>query len=126
MTERTVLIVDDDADIREIVQMALEFQPGWSVVGESKGENAVARAVELAPDVILLDVNLEGMDGPSTLAELRADQRTSRIPVLFLTGATRPAEVERLRGLGADGILAKPFDPLTLRSDVAREMRWPE
>ena len=126
MTERTVLIVDDDADIREIVQMALEFQPGWSVVGESKGENAVARAVDLAPDVILLDVNLDGMDGPATLAALRADPRTSTIPVLFLTGATRPAEVERLRGLGADGILAKPFDPLTLRADVAREMRWPQ
>ena len=124
MPERTVLIVDDDADIREIVQMALEMEPGWSVVGEPAGENAVARAVETTPDVILLDVNLEGMDGPATLATLRADARTAAIPVLFLTGSTRDAEVERLRALGANGVLAKPFDPLTLGRSVARAMGW--
>ena len=126
MNEHTVLIVDDDADIREIVQFALELQPGWRVVGEPDGENAVARAVESRPDVILLDVNLAGMDGPATLAALRGDARTSAIPVLFLTANTRDADIERLRALGANGVLAKPFDPLALGSQVAREMRWTE
>ena len=125
MTERTVLVVDDDADIREIVQFALELEPGWKVVGEAAGENAVARAVDTAPDVILLDVNLEGMDGPATLATLQSDERTARIPVLFLTANTRPADVDRLRGLGAQGVLAKPFDPLTLGAQLTRELRWP-
>lgn len=126
MTERTVLIVDDDSDIREIVQFALEMQPGWKVVGEPAGENAVARAIELNPDVILLDNHLEGMDGPATLSALRADDRTKTIPVIFLTGSSRPAEVERLRALGAQGVLAKPFDPLALGAQVAREVGWPE
>ena len=126
VNDRTVLIVDDDADIREIVQFALEMQPGWSVVGEAEGENAVVRAADARPDVILLDVNLAGMDGPATLAALRADPRTASIPVLFLTANTRDADVERLRALGADGVLAKPFDPLSLGSQVAREMRWTE
>jgi CheY-like chemotaxis protein len=126
MTERTVLIVDDDADIREIVQFSLELQPGWKVIGEASGENAVGRAAEIGPDVILLDVNLEGMDGPATLAALRADARTSGIPVLFLTGTTRQPDVDRLRSLGASGILSKPIDPLSLGSQISRELRWPE
>lgn len=124
MAPRTVLIIDDDSDIREIVQLALEMQPGWQVVGEGAGENAVARAVDVRPDGILLDVNLEGMDGPATLAALRSDDRTRAIPVVFLTANTREAEVDHLRGLGADGVLAKPFDPLALGEQVARAMRW--
>jgi CheY-like chemotaxis protein len=126
MTDRTVLIVDDDSDIREIVQFALEMEPGWKVVGEARGENAVVRALETRPDVILLDVNLEGMDGPATLDALRADDRTQDIPILFLTGNTRQPDVDRLRALGAHGVLAKPFDPLALSAQVAREMRWSE
>jgi two-component system OmpR family response regulator len=126
MIARKILVVDDDADIREIVQLSLEMQPGWSVQGEAAGERAVERAVALAPDLILLDVNLEGMDGPATLAALRADSRTAAVPVLFLTGTTREAEVEHLRTLGANGVLAKPFDPLSLGSQVARAMHWPE
>lgn len=124
MPPRTVLIVDDDADIREIVQFALELDPDWRVFSEPAGERAVERAVETRPDVILLDVNLVGMDGPTTLAALRADNRTLGIPVLFLTANTRSADVERLRALGANGVLAKPFDPLSLGGQISREMRW--
>jgi CheY-like chemotaxis protein len=124
MPSRTVLIVDDDADIREIVQFALELEPGWKVIGEARGEAAVERAAELRPDVILLDVNLEGMDGPATLAALAADQRTSGIPVLFLTGFSRPDDIDRLRGLGARGVLGKPIDVLSLGASIASEVGW--
>jgi CheY-like chemotaxis protein len=96
------------------------------VVGEPAGENAVERAVAVRPDVILLDVNLDGMDGPATLGALRADDRTAAIPVLFLTANSRPADVARLQALGASGVLAKPFDPLALVSQVSRALRWPE
>jgi CheY-like chemotaxis protein len=124
MPSRTVLIVDDDADIREIVQFALELEPGWKVIGEARGEAAVDRAVEARPDVILLDVNLEGMDGPATLAALSGDSRTSGIPVLFLTGFSRPADIEPLRSLGARGVLGKPIDVLNLGASIAQEMGW--
>jgi CheY-like chemotaxis protein len=124
MPSRTVLIVDDDADIREIVRFALELEPGWTVIGEERGEAAVDRAADLRPDVILLDVNLEGMDGPATLAAVCSDPRTAGIPVLFLTGVSRPADIERLRGLGARGVLAKPIDVLTLGASIAREVGW--
>lgn len=126
MPLRTVLIVDDDADIREIVGFALELDPDWKVVGEAEGERAVGRAVETQPDVILLDVHLAGMDGPATLSALRADERTVEIPVLFLTANTRQADVERLLALGASGVLAKPFDPLSLGAQITRAMRWAE
>jgi DNA-binding response OmpR family regulator len=121
-----VLIVDDDNDIREIVQFALEMNPGWSVEGEPAGENAVARAAAISPHVILLDVNLEGMDGPTTLATLRKDPRTALVPVIFLTGTTRESDVAALRELGANGIIAKPFDPIALPRVIARQLGWRE
>ena len=92
-------------------------------MGEGNGDNAVARAVEVGPDVILLDVNLGQQDGATVLAALRADARTTGIPVLFLTANVRAADVARLRALGA-GVLAKPFDPLTLGAKIAAEMGW--
>ena len=123
MTPRTLLLIDDDEDIREIVAMSLELGPGWQVIGEAKGANAVARAAEIAPDAILLDVNLADADGPAVLAQLRADPRTKAIPVVFLTAKVRPADVEHLRALGA-GVLPKPFDPMTLHEQIARELGW--
>lgn len=125
MNARTVLVIDDDEDIRSIVELSLELELGWRVIGEANGDNAVSRALECAPDVVLLDVNLGGQDGPAVLATLRADSRTRAIPVLFLTAKVRAADVERLRALGA-GVLAKPFDPLTLGSNIAAALGWPE
>lgn len=121
---RTVLIIDDDDDIREIVQFALELEAGWTVLSEAAGNRAVERAATERPDVILLDVNLVGMDGPTVLAALRADDRTGDIPVIFLTANTRSSDTDRLRALGAIAVLAKPFDPLTLGSQVAAAMDW--
>lgn len=123
MTTRTILVIDDDDDIRDIVAMSLELASGWQVLGEARGADAVSRAAEVNPDAILLDVNLGDVDGPTVLAALRADSRTREIPVVFLTAKVRPAEVGQLRALGA-GVLAKPFDPLTLHEQVGRELGW--
>lgn len=124
MTTRSILVIDDDDDIRDIVQFSLEIEPGWTVVGDPAGERAVNLAAETRPDVILLDVNLSGMDGPTVLAALRADDRTRSVPVIFLTANTRPADVDRLRALGAAAVIAKPFDPLALAGQVSAAMGW--
>ncbi len=123
MTKRTVLVIDDEEDIRAVVAMSLEFGAGWRVVPEASAANAVSRAAEIMPDVILLDVDLGDTDGRAVLSMLRADSRTKGIPVVFLTGHVRPAVVDDLRALGA-GVLAKPFDPLSLHEQVAREVGW--
>ena len=96
---------------------------GWRVVEEANGDDAVSRAADVQPDAILLDLNLGNVGGVAVLAALRADPRTHTIPVVFLTAEVRPAEVNRLRALGA-GVLAKPFDPLTLNEQLARQLGW--
>jgi len=70
------------------------------------------------PDAILLDVMMPGMDGPAVLERLKADPGTAGIPVVFLTAKAMASEVSRLRGLGAAGVLTKPFDPVSLAGQI--------
>jgi CheY-like chemotaxis protein len=114
-----VLIVDDEPDIRRIAKLGLSRVGGMEVVEAANGAEALVRAREDKPDAVLLDVMMPGLDGPSTLARLREDPATSGIPVVFLTAKAIAAELERLKVLGAAGVLTKPFDPMTL----ARELR---
>jgi CheY-like chemotaxis protein len=122
---RTILVVDDEQDVRSLVSMSLELGASWTVVEEMNGDLAVERAMASNPDLILLDVHLGHRDGPSVLADLRADQRTAAIPIVFLTGSAGSAQVEALRALGA-GVLSKPFDPIALASLIMAEVGWTE
>ena len=122
---RTLLLVDDESGIRAVARLALELA-GWTVETASSGAEGVEAANRLHPDAILLDVMMPGMDGPTTLCALRAGTATACIPVLFMTAKSRPADLERLSALGAAGILAKPFDPMQLPTDIARLLSWTE
>jgi two-component system, OmpR family, response regulator len=113
-----VLIVDDEPDIRRIARLSLVRLGGMEVVEAANGDEALAAAAAEKPDAVLLDVMMPGRDGPSTLAALRADAATASIPVVFLTAKVMAEEVERLRAIGAAGVLTKPFDPLTLAADL--------
>ena len=109
-----MLIVDDDDDIRRIAMLALVGVGGMEVADASGGSEGIRRAREDRPDVILLDMMMPGMDGMATFRALRGDPETSGIPVVFLTAKAMTAEVDRLKALGARGVLIKPFDPMTL------------
>jgi CheY-like chemotaxis protein len=124
MSARRVLIVDDEDDIREVAQVSLELVGHFEVLTASSGRDGVDTARADRPDAILLDVMMPDMDGPATLAELRADPTTRDIPVLFLTAKTQAAERARLGQLGVAGILTKPFDPLKLAAEVASTLHW--
>ena len=113
-----VLVIDDEPDIRRIARLGLSRVGGMEVVEASSGTDGLARARADKPDAILLDVMMPGLDGPATLARLREDPETAGLPVVFLTAKAIGAEVDRLRGLGAAGVLTKPFDPMTLASDL--------
>jgi CheY-like chemotaxis protein len=117
-TSLKILIIDDEADIRRIAQLALGRLGGMEVAVAGGGIEGIARAVADAPDAILLDVMMPEKDGPETLGLLKADPRTARIPVIFLTAKATASEVDRLRALGAKGVLAKPFDPMSLAANV--------
>ena len=112
-----ILIIDDDADIRSIARLSLSRLGGMDVIEAASGGEGVRRAREETPDVILLDMMMPTMDGVDTLAALRAQPATALTPVIFLT-ARAGEEAERLRALGAAGVLIKPFDPRTLAQDV--------
>ncbi len=120
---RRVLLVDDEPDIREVAQLGLETFAGWEVRTATCGAEAVAQAAADPPDVVLLDVMMPGMDGPTTLAALRAQPATRDVPVVFLTAKVQPAERRRLEEL-ASGVIAKPFDPVGLATEVAMKLGW--
>lgn len=113
-----ILIIDDEDDIRRIARLSLGRVGGMDVVEANCGAEGIDKAVEEHPDAILLDVMMPEMDGPATLAALRENAETSGIPVIFLTAKALSTEVERLKSIGATGVLTKPFDPMSLASQV--------
>jgi CheY-like chemotaxis protein len=121
---RRVLVVDDDDAIREVAQTALELVAGWEVELAGSGQEAVDLCLAYPPDVVLLDVMMPAMDGPTTFAMLQADSRTHDVPVVLLTAKVQPAERRRWEGLGVAGVLTKPFDPLRLPNDIADLLGW--
>ena len=125
MNEPHVLIIDDESDIREVAQLGLELVGGWQVATAPSGVDGLAQASADRPDVILLDVMMPDVDGPETLRLLRADPATEAVPVVFLTARSEATDVEWLEGLGASGVIAKPFDPVTLADDLTKVLGWP-
>jgi CheY-like chemotaxis protein len=113
-----ILYIDDEDDIREVAEMALELDPSFVVRTCGSGRAGVAAAREWQPDLILLDVMMPELDGPGVLEILRQDAVTASIPVVFITARTQANEVARLREIGARGVLAKPFDAMTLAEQV--------
>jgi len=123
MSAIRILHVDDEPDIREIVDMSLGLNPEFEVRACASGAEAIAAAIEWSPFVILLDVMMPGMDGPTTLAQLRKNPQTSDIPVLFMTARAQTREVEEIISLGAQGVISKPFDPMTLAFVVRNHLQ---
>src|SRR5271165_4796223 len=115
---QSVLYVDDDPDICEVVHSSLRLLSGFEVRTAESGERAIKLAAELQPDLILMDVMMPGLDGPSTLKRMRASAALAEIPVIFLTAKVLPAEVAHFLNLGAIGVIRKPFDPLRLGSEL--------
>lgn len=120
MTIRKVLLVDDEEDIRTIGQICLSRVGGWDTLLAKSGEEALAIAAAEQPDVILLDVMMPNMDGPTVLARLRADPATAAIPVVFLTAKVQRGDLGHYVALGARGAIPKPFDPMRLHHEVRR------
>ncbi len=118
-----ILHIDDEDDIREVARIALEALGGFSVAEARSGREGLALAAQLRPDLILLDVMMPEMDGPETLRALRADPATSAIPVVFMTAKAQRSDVERYRAMGVRGVIAKPFDPVTLSAEV-KALGW--
>ena len=119
-------MVDDDPLLREVAQSALELVGGWQVSTAESGGEAQQQARRDQPDAILLDVMMPGLDGPTTVAALRADPATRDIPIIFLTAKMSSDDLGDWQALDLAGVIAKPFDPMTLAADMAALLHWQE
>jgi len=113
-----VMLVEDDNDIRTVAGMALEIVGGLKIQACESGAQALEVVAAFAPQLVLLDVMMPGMNGPEVLEALRQRADTATIPVIFLTAKVQEGEVAKLRALGALDVIAKPFDPMTLADTV--------
>ncbi len=113
-----ILHVDDEPDIREVAKMTFEAIGGFTVGSCCSGQEAIDKAPDFAPDIILLDAMMPGMDGPTTLSELRKLSGTATTPVIFMTAKAQTSEIERFKDLGAIDVITKPFDPMTICDQI--------
>ncbi len=115
---KKITIIEDDDDIRTIAETALEAVGGFSVQAYPLGIKAVEDASQIDADLIILDVMMPVLDGPSTLERLRQEEHLVDTPVIFMTAKAQKHEVERFLELGALGVIEKPFDPMQLATQI--------
>jgi CheY-like chemotaxis protein len=124
MRQKCLLIIDDDYRIREVTKATLELMANWTIFTASSGAEGVRLAQQVQPDVILLDIMMPGLDGFSTLKNLKTETSTQDIPILLLTAKARIDEDERLEGKEYLGVIHKPFDTLQLHTIIATHLGW--
>lgn len=117
-----VLYVEDDPDIRAVTEFALEDE-GFELCSCASGQAALEQAESATWDLILLDVMMPGMDGPTTLRRLREVPGLAATPVLFMTAKVQPPELAQYLTMGAIGVIAKPFDPLILGGQIRQQLQ---
>lgn len=123
---RRILIIDDEDDIREVAALSLEATAGWHVLTASSGPKGMEVAAAERPDAILMDVMMPEVDGPTTFRLMQQNPTIAHIPVLLLTAKVQGADQRRFANLGVNGILFKPFDPLTLAQQISDILGWKE
>lgn len=124
MAFKRILVIDDEEDIREVAQLSLEMVAGWEVFTAASGSEGIAKAETHQPDAILLDVMMPDMDGPATYKQMQLQSSTQHIPVILLTAKVQPNDRRRFAELGVRGVIAKPFEPMMLASQVSHLLSW--
>lgn len=122
--KRTVLVIDDDDEIRSIVAASLGATAGWRVIEAYCGAQGIERASQSQPDAILLDMMLPAMNGAQILCKLKTSYSTAHIPVVVLTGLEECAQSASRYPVAA--VLRKPFNPRILAEEIAAALGWDE
>ncbi|MBD2356450.1 response regulator [Tolypothrix sp. FACHB-123] len=123
MTKR-LLIIDDEPDIRRILQVSLEEIAGWQVSTAESGSQALTIVKTGQWDAIVLDISMPDMDGFDVFKQLQSDPYTQAIPVVLLTAKVQPSDRRRFAQMGVAGVIAKPFNPVTISNQVAQTLGW--
>ena len=118
---KKIFYVEDEPDIMAVAQLVLQDVGGFELGTANCGTDALTKIEAFEPDLIVLDVMMPGMDGPTTLKEIRKLDSLKKTPVFFMTAKVQPKEIEEYKALGAIDVIPKPFDPMTL-SDQIKEI----
>ncbi|MEM9007414.1 MAG: response regulator [Cyanobacteria bacterium P01_F01_bin.86] len=124
MPSKRILIVDDEESIQKVVRLSLDMEANWETVTASSGQEGIRQAEIHQPDAILLDVMMPELDGIATFEALHDNPKTQSIPVILLTAKTRTSEKRLFQKIGVAGVITKPFNSLTLASQVAKLLGW--
>lgn len=124
MAAKTILLIDDEASVRELVQACLSDLAGWNVIAVASAQEGLKQLAVQHPDAILLDILMPGMDAITFLQRLHESPATRSIPVLLLTVRARWFTSQKLQQLGIVEAISKPFNPVTLPDTIADALRW--
>lgn len=116
---KSILIIDDEEDVKEIAKLGLEMAANWNVITANSGKEGLNLAKTSQPEVILLDLMMPDWDGKETLKHLKTNQNTVNIPVILMTAKTQSAIASELKKLEIIGIITKPFRPLQLPEKIS-------
>ncbi|MGB3135643.1 MAG: response regulator [Nodosilinea sp.] len=121
---KRILLIDDEVSIHSIARVGLMMVAGWELLSAQTSDEGIAIACSSRPDAVLLDVMMPKRDGIATLRLLQESTATQAIPVIFITGKAQAADRRRFYALGARGLITKPFDPMTLASQISGFLGW--
>jgi CheY-like chemotaxis protein len=124
MNAKRILFIDDEDDIKTLVRLCLELEADWEMLTASDGFEGISVAETEQPDAILLDAMMPVLNGIQTLEKLRDNPKTKHIPAIFLTAKAQADDRRRFYAAGAKGVINKPFDSLTLASQIAGFLEW--
>ena len=124
MPAKQILFIDDEEDIQTLARFCIELEADWKLITASSGMEGIAIAETEQPDAILLDVMMPELDGLQTLEKLQANPNTKHIPIIFLTAKAQASDRRRFYAAGAQGVIHKPFEALTLASQIAGFLGW--
>lgn len=124
LATKRVLLIENEANVREVVQACLQDLGGWDVFSVASAWEGLDRAVAMQPDAIVLDVSMPEMDGFAFLQQLRANPVTQHLPIVLLTAKARWFTPQQLQHLGVAGAIAKPFNPVLLTHEIANALDW--
>jgi CheY-like chemotaxis protein len=124
MSTKRILLIDDEVDIHKITEVGLMMEAGWELLTASSSDEGLKLVFAEDLDAILLDVMMPDRDGMATLALIQQSPNTQNIPVIFMTAKAQAVDRRRLYALGAKGVITKPFDPLTLASQISGFLGW--
>jgi CheY-like chemotaxis protein len=124
MSAKRILVIDDEKNLCSVIQACLEHLGGWTVSIAHEGSAGLLLAATQVPDAILLDVMMPDMDGIAMFRLLQNNAATRGIPVIFLTAKVQAFDLSEFSQLGVAGVIAKPFDPLSLAQQVAEVLGW--